>query len=169
MNENDLDKIIDWYPHLYNQVFLIVRSHVLTEEVLQETFIRADKYIGDVEQLKKISWLRITAKRLAFDTLKKENQQRDIKIINRSQFRNPYQQSTVEREAEFNLIKEGIILAIKELNKHYHEILTLRYIEGLKECEIAAKLNLNIGTVKSRIYRGRRLLIEKIQQLIKEY
>lgn len=54
----------------------------------------------------------------------------------------------MEREA-------GLRRALKELAPAFREAIVLRDIEGLSYEEVAAALNVNIGTVKSRIARGR--------------
>jgi RNA polymerase sigma-70 factor (ECF subfamily) len=53
--------------------------------------------------------------------------------------------------------------ALKELPKNYREVVILRDIEGLTYEEIASALQTNVGTVKSRIARGREELRRKLK------
>ena len=43
------------------------------------------------------------------------------------------------------------------------QVLVLKYIEDLTEKEIANQLSIKLGTVKSRIYRGKQKLYEQYQ------
>jgi RNA polymerase sigma-70 factor, ECF subfamily len=52
--------------------------------------------------------------------------------------------------------------ALSEINPHFRAALVLREIEGLSYEEIAEILEISLGTVKSRILRGREALREKL-------
>ena len=80
------------------------------------------------------------------ETLADENQQ------------SPEQQA-LQREQE-TMIKQ----ALKKLPQQFREAVVLRDIEGLSYEEIAAALETSIGTVKSRIARGREELKRKLQR-----
>jgi len=63
--------------------------------------------------------------------------------------RDPEQQALArEREA-------ALLSALRTLSRTYREVIVLRDIEGLSYEEVAVALELNIGTVKSRLSRGR--------------
>jgi len=53
--------------------------------------------------------------------------------------------------------------ALKELPQNYREVVILRDIEGLTYEEIAGALQTNVGTIKSRIARGREELRRKLK------
>jgi RNA polymerase sigma-70 factor (ECF subfamily) len=61
---------------------------------------------------------------------------------------------------EQQLTKESVRRGLKQLPDEYREILLLREIQGLSYEEISAALDLEVGTVKSRIYRGRKKLCD---------
>lgn len=65
--------------------------------------------------------------------------------------------SVLRREREFQIRK-----MLQELSQHFREVIVLRDIEGLSYEEIADALSTNIGTVKSRIARGREELRKKL-------
>ena len=53
--------------------------------------------------------------------------------------------------------------ALLSLRRAYREAVILRDVEGLSYEEVAATLQINIGTVKSRIARGRLELRRKLE------
>lgn len=66
----------------------------------------------------------------------------------------PQPHEEAERRETQRLLQEGLL----SLPAEYRSILLLREIEGLSYSEISATLDLELGTVKSRISRGRTLL-----------
>ena len=58
--------------------------------------------------------------------------------------------------------------ALSSLSEEYRTVLVLKEIEGLKYEEIAEIVDCPIGTVRSRIHRGRIELREKLRVLLKE-
>jgi RNA polymerase sigma-70 factor (ECF subfamily) len=56
------------------------------------------------------------------------------------------------------LVDEKVLEAVDALPSDFREVLVLSDIEGMPYAEIAAALELPVGTVKSRLFRARRLL-----------
>ena len=73
--------------------------------------------------------------------------------------------STPESEYEKKSLRENIAHAISALPQNLREAIVLREINGLSYGEIADALDIETGTVKSRISRGR----EKLCSLLSEY
>ena len=71
---------------------------------------------------------------------------------------------TPEAAAEQAELRELIEDGIQSLTPEYREVLVLREIHQLAYDEIADTLSLDLGTVKSRISRGRRQLREFLQK-----
>ena len=65
--------------------------------------------------------------------------------------------AVLRREREFQLRK-----MLRELPQNFREVIILRDIEGLSYDEIAVALSTNVGTIKSRIARGREELRKKL-------
>ena len=68
-----------------------------------------------------------------------------------------------ERQALARERELMLYAALKSLSRPYREVIVLRDIEGLSYEEVAATLDLNVGTVKSRLNRGRTELRRRLE------
>jgi RNA polymerase sigma factor (sigma-70 family) len=67
-----------------------------------------------------------------------------------------------EEERPFPEVLASFLERIPEL---YHETVSLRIADGLRYSEIAERLSIPIGTVKSRLHRARQSLLDLIEEL----
>jgi RNA polymerase sigma-70 factor, ECF subfamily len=65
--------------------------------------------------------------------------------------------------AEHAQLGERVVAALRSLPEAFREVVVLREIEGFGYEEIAEMLNVNLGTVKSRLMRGRAALREALR------
>lgn len=152
------------YHTLYNAVHYIIKDHFLSEDIVQETFIKAYEKSDTVQDEQKIgAWLKTIAKRTAIDFLRKQKRC-GCECLDES-FNIDCQEST-ERDVEWNCLKGEIEKEIRTLKKEQQQILTLKVNKGLKEKEIASFLNLNPSTVKINMFRARKILKERFQQQV---
>jgi RNA polymerase sigma-70 factor, ECF subfamily len=68
-----------------------------------------------------------------------------------------------ERQALARERELALHAALKSLSRPYREVIVLRDIEGLSYEEVATALDLNVGTVKSRLSRGRNELRRRLE------
>lgn len=68
------------------------------------------------------------------------------------------EQQTLSRERERTLLR-----ALNTLSRSYREVVVLRDIEGLSYEEVAQALGISVGTVKSRLSRGRTELRKRLE------
>lgn len=73
----------------------------------------------------------------------------------------------VDPEGEFfdSIVDDRIIAAIEGLPEEYRTAVVLSDVEGLPYAEIATLMDVPVGTVKSRLFRGRR----QLQQVLYDY
>ena len=62
------------------------------------------------------------------------------------------------------IVDEEVLRAVDQLPEAFREAVMLSDVEGLSYEEIAKVLEVPVGTVKSRLYRGRRLLQGKLHE-----
>jgi len=142
-----------------NMVINIVRS--LTgnahdaEDLAQEVFMKVYHNIGKFRGESKFSsWLYRVTVNSTYDHLRRSKQ----KISSLDEFDNFDIADT--RENQDILAKELVQQALTKVPYEYRSALVLKEIEGLSYQEIAESLKISIGTVESRIFRGRQILKE---------
>ena len=159
---------------IYGLLFRLTENGEEARDLTQETFLRAFQYIdrfrGEADVRTWIYRIAINQARnrsrwwrrrrrdatVSLDaTFGESGQSISGKLAEPSQ--NPEQQ-TLARERELAL--RG---ALQRLALAYRETVILRDIEGFTYEEIAATLGINVGTVKSRLARGRQELRKKLE------
>jgi RNA polymerase sigma-70 factor (ECF subfamily) len=147
-----------------NIVYVTMNNSALVDDIAQEVFITVYKnlkYFRFESQF--TTWLyRITVNRCK-DYLRKMNVR---KIFS------PLEEGTEVTEyttpAENNDVSKIVMDAISKLPAKLRMPLVLKDIEGFSYQEIAETLKCEMGTVKSRIFRGRERLKEILQPLERE-
>ena len=161
-------------PHLdavYRFALRLSGSVDEAEDLVQETFLRAYNAWDQYERgTRAKSWL-FTICRNVF-LRRRERAQRHEEILSENVDRdgpgpeasNPLWSSTAgfDPEGEFfaSIVDERIIEALEDLPEEYRTAVVLSDIEGLPYAEIAEMVGVPVGTVKSRLFRGRRRLQE---------
>jgi RNA polymerase sigma-70 factor (ECF subfamily) len=127
------------------------------DDLAQETFVRAIRALPslDLSRNEKIwSWLRTIALNLARDwRRKKANSELPFNYVD--ELLSP---TTPEQEALLIELGNKIEYAIKELDPLSWSIFELAVLDDKSNNEIADRLNIPVGTVKSRLSRARELL-----------
>lgn len=168
--------VIKYERRVQRLIGRMVRDVDLVEDIAQETFIRAYRALaqfrGDAQFY---TWLY----RIAVNTAKKSllDLKRDPTVPENS-FKSADGDETSPLENELTTFETPeAVLASKEiaamvnsaidaLPEELREAITLREIEGLSYEEIAEFMNCPIGTVRSRIFRAREAISQKIRPLL---
>ncbi|MCS0671823.1 RNA polymerase sigma factor [Cytobacillus firmus] len=153
------------YKRLYHICFSMTRDAYLAEDIVQETFIKAMKKAETIiDEEKAGAWLSVIARRTALDVIRRERRKAAVPMEqDMLECLGIATKQNVEQEVESGFAAEEITGAVKKLTGSYRDILLLKIDRGLKEREIAAMLNLNPSTVKTRIFRARKQLKMMVQ------
>ena len=134
-------------------------------DMTQETFIKAYNSLSSFRGDSKFSvWLYRIATNVCLDFLRSrsrkptvslsveddDGEEVELDIADESQ--------SPERLLERGLTRDAVRRGLDALSPEYRQILLLREIQGLSYEEIADALTLEVGTVKSRIFRARKRL-----------
>ncbi len=149
--------IRDYQNLIFNAIFQVSRDKVIAEDALQDTFLRAFKYIrGFKGEANITTWLY----RIAMNTLKDEfKKRRNVDISSDSAVKD------VPVEYSFDEKKKIIWEGMKRLSEEEREVITLVDIRGFSYEETAKMLDVPVGTVRSRLSRSREHLREEILKM----
>ena len=161
---------------VFSLVFRMVRDRETAEDLAQDAFIKVLNHIDRYSpEFKFSSWLFKIANNVAIDHLRK----RRIETV--SMDGSPHAASAAEVEAtsfdvaihqesaldemESRDLGSAIEQAIARLRPEYRSCIMLRHVEGRSYEEIAATLDLPLGTVKTYIHRARHELRRTLEHL----
>ncbi len=161
---------------VFSLIFRMVRDRETAEDLAQETFIKVLNHIDRYRpEFKLSSWLFKIANNVTIDYLRKR--QLDMVSMDGSphagtateveatSFDIEARQESALDEIEARELGSAIERAIATLRPEYRSCIMLRHVEGRSYEEIAAILDLPLGTVKTYIHRARHELREALQHL----
>lgn len=159
------DLVIAHQHRVFGVALRMLGTRADAEEVAQEVFLRVHRAIGTFRGDAKLStWLYAITSRLCLTRLgsgERRTQHLGEDAFIRLADDRPGPTAALERrERELALQR-----AIAELPDDRRIVLILRDLEGLSYDEIAASLDLELGTVRSRLHRARMELREKLEKL----
>ena len=161
--------ITRYKDRLYNFLYRIVNDVELAEDLAQDTFLKVYINKDSYKELYKFStWMYTIAKNLAFTELRKKKRRKTSSFSEISkddweiQVADPTS-DTIEDEIMNAEKRRNIQSALFQISIDFRTIIILRDIQELSYEDISKIIEVPIGTVKSRINRGR----EKLYQLLK--
>ncbi|MDP8982599.1 MAG: sigma-70 family RNA polymerase sigma factor [Acidobacteriota bacterium] len=145
-------------PHLksaYNLAKWLMRSHEDAEDVVQEAFLRAfsafDTFRGEDAK----PWLLAIARNTCMTWLKR-NRNTGATLAFEEAMEDPAERPADPEEILLiSCDREQVRQALEQLPADFREVVILREMEGLSYKEISATLGVPVGTVMSRLSRGR--------------
>ena len=151
---------------LYNTAYRMARNPQDAEDLVQETYLKAYKYYDKFQEGTNFkAWLFKILKNTFINRYRKlqaqpiQNAFSDIEDAFESQVSQEVGRiPSPEEEVLADVLDEHVQQALDELPEDYRMVILLADIEGFAYKEIAAILEIPVGTVMSRLYRGRRLL-----------
>ena len=142
------------------------------EDMAQEAFIRAYVNIASFNiNLKFSTWLYRIATNLCIDRIRKKKPDYYLDAeVKGTEGLTMYSQiaadtSLPEEEIESMELQEMIQKEISKLPEKYRTVIVLKYIEELSLNEISEILDMPLGTVKTRIHRGREALRQQLRNV----
>lgn len=151
-----------------------IRDQAEVEDVVQEAFIKAYRALPNFRgESAFYTWLyRIginTAKNYLVSMGRRPQTANEIEVDDAENFEDGDELRTLdtpETELMTQEIAKTVQLAIEALPEDLKTAIVLREIEGLSYEEIATMMNCPIGTVRSRIFRARESIAERLRPLL---
>jgi RNA polymerase sigma-70 factor, ECF subfamily len=150
---------------VYRIAYAALRSHHDAEDATQETFLRVLRYghkLATVENHK--TWLARIAWRVAVGRSQQRGRKREIPLVDPEKPVAEVPSSDVPADAAMQGSQVGARLErlIAALPEKLREPLILSALEEMSPREVAATLGTNEAAVRSRVFRARQILREKL-------
>ena len=161
---------------LYNFVFRFVGDRETSEDIVQETFLRTLRHKHQFPAIEQVStWLYTIAGNLAKTELRRRKRWHWVAIgpnedeESRTPFYEPVDRELLPgEETDTKTVHRTVVDAIGSLPEEFREAVLLRDLNGLSYDEIAKIIDCPVGTVKSRVNRGRIRLQRGLHSLAEE-
>jgi RNA polymerase sigma factor (sigma-70 family) len=162
-DENALGELYDRYGRVaYGLALRIVRDRSLAEDAVQEGFLAVWRSAGAflAEQGKPSTWILTLVHRRAVDLVRREERRRADPLDDTEQ---PTGEATDE-EAWLRAQRQVVQEALRKLPPDQREAIELAYYGGFTQSELAERLGLPLGTIKSRMFTG----LKRLRELLAE-
>ena len=152
-DDDALGVLYDRFGRLaYRLAFRILRDRALAEDAVQEAFLAvwrsADAYKR--ERAKPSTWILTVVHRRAVDLVRREQSRRGEPLeVAPEPSVGPADEDAVLRDR-----RAAVQAALTELPSDQRQALELAYYGGLTQSELAERLGVPLGTVKSRMFAG---------------
>jgi RNA polymerase sigma-70 factor (ECF subfamily) len=160
---------------LMNFVYRYLGDDDDADDVVQETFVRLFRNKHAYKPLAKFStWLYTIATNLAKSQLRRMKRHSIFSLSRRGDepqakdFDIPDNRYSADRLVDGLMKEERIQKALNAINPNYREVVILCDVQELSYQEICHVTGLNMGTVKSRLNRGRAQLQELLKDIMDE-
>ena len=126
------------------------------EDIVHDTFI---KLIQNYSQLRSRSdgqlerWMMAVARNASLDVLRKEGRETELEA-------QAWEPAVPADQGEF----EALVALIRSMPEDYRRVLELKFLAEWSLADIAGELGLTEGAVKSRVFRGRKLLMDALRR-----
>lgn len=154
----------------YAMALQLTRNTAEADDLVQETFVKAWKGFDSYSPSRPfLNWLLRIMQRAYLDHRRRENPIRKAESLNSmispsdgdvQELPIPDDKPGPEHEAIYHEFSEELKAALDDLPQVYRQAIVLCDIDELSYSEIADIQKTTIGTVRSRIHRGRKLLRE---------
>ncbi|MFY9551357.1 MAG: sigma-70 family RNA polymerase sigma factor [Thermoanaerobaculia bacterium] len=160
-------QVMPFVDSLYNTAYRMTRSAEDAEDLVQETYFKAYKYYDKFEEGTNLkAWLFKILKNTFINNYRKRKlEPRSVdfaeiedsfeRIVRRDSSEQP---SDPESDFFSGVLDEDVKKALESLPYDYRMVVVLADLEDFSYKEIAEILECPVGTVMSRLYRGRKLL-----------
>jgi RNA polymerase sigma-70 factor (ECF subfamily) len=163
------DEIVRLYwRKVFNIAYKFVGRHDLAEDLTQDIFLKLFKSLDTFDRRANFqTWLISVSRNLCIDHYRSVRKEREVvaRDVDPAELATPAPGRSAQAELEARDRVALLRLALDRLAPTLRTAVMLRDIQELTYQEIADKLELPEGTVKSRINRGRAELARQIQKL----
>lgn len=166
--------VIKYQHKIFQVIGKFVNNQADIADVAQEAFIKAYRAINSFRADSSFyTWLYRIAVNTAKTHLESNNKTRNHLDVDSPEFQSIDEQGvlassdTPDRIIESQELQQVIIDAMADLPTELSEAITLREVEGMSYEDMAVVLKVPIGTVRSRIFRARQFIEQRMSKFAK--
>lgn len=170
-DENAYAELVNRYKDpLLNFVFRFVNDHDQAEDIVQDTMFKLFTHKHYYKEIAKFStWIYTIAGNFAKTELRKRKRKKTTPLSHIGpedrEYQIPTDDAGTDDSIQSSFVENRINAAIQNLEPHFRTVIIMRDIQELSYEEISNILNVPLGTVKSRINRGRLELQGELKDL----
>lgn len=149
---------------VYSVAYSVLGNRGLAEEATQQAFLKAWRAANSLDEKREMGpWLATIARRVAIDLYRSETHRSADPLESVA----PGDPALVSRPESAETVYDvwEVRRAVTDLPNEEQEIVRLQHFEGLTHAEIAERLRLPAGTVKSRSFRAHKRLAAELGHL----
>jgi RNA polymerase sigma factor (sigma-70 family) len=168
----DEDALAELYDRVgriaYGLAFRVLRSEQLAEDAVQEGFLAAWRSAAGfrAERAKASTWILTLVHRRAVDLVRREERRRTEPLD--EELTAGAGEERTEEAAWLRFERERVQAALKQLPDTQREAIELAYYGGFSQSELADRLGVPLGTIKSRMFAGLARLRELLDDSAQE-
>ncbi len=155
---------------VYRLLLRLVRDPSRAEDLSQEAFIKAYRALRSYDPNRRfLSWIFKIAHNTAIDSMRRKQLDTVALETPGEELPGPIARTEDATVLAPDTVVQGrdlardLTAAVAELDLHYRELVLLRFQEGLSYQEIVEVTGLAMGTVKTRLHRGRKQLADQLR------
>jgi RNA polymerase sigma-70 factor (ECF subfamily) len=150
---------------VFNVCYRLVGERREAEDMTQEAFIRAYERLNTFDADRPFGpWVRRVAANVCLNRLERKSL---VRVPLDDEYDFPEEKLPANPEAVLEKHERAGIIrnALLALPPHYRAVIELRHFQDLEYEEIATALNLPMNTVKSHLFRARKILAERLHHV----
>ena len=155
---------------IFNFIYRYVNDLDLAQDLTQDTFLKLYTHKNSYKEIAKFStWLYTIAQNLAKTELRKRNRRQtysvsDLGTKDREFVISSDKNITVDKNSSKSEFDSAVLDSLNEISEEFQIMIILRDFQELSYDLISNIMGIPIGTVKSRINRGRLKLVQLLNE-----
>ncbi|WP_295580783.1 RNA polymerase sigma factor [uncultured Oscillibacter sp.] len=144
------------YQRMSRLAAQLLGSGPRAEDAVHDAFMKLIRHYDELRERPEerlSAWLAVVVKNTALDMLRREKHETDLEDAR-------WEPSVPADEGQF----QALVALIRQMPPDYRRILELRFVAEWSLAEIAQAMDLTESAVKTRVFRGRKLLIERLRK-----
>jgi RNA polymerase sigma-70 factor (ECF subfamily) len=154
---------------VYRQMLRVCGNHADAEDVLMEALLKAYRSLGQLREPAAFrAWLAQIARRLCFQLREREAMAPllQLSVMEDEGAELASQLEPLDEELARREMKALLWKVIGELPQDAREVYVARDVEDVSGEEVSKKLGITVAAMKSRLHRARRIVRERLDQIL---